>query len=306
MTPQEEQERYRYLQLKAKASSGGGQPQTPSIGSQISGWSKMPEKMAGATLDVMKDQVSNPIGKGALNLLSKTLPPTYSRLNLGLMGALEGGQALSKLPQIKNAGSELAGQLESAAGSPKGTLKHGFESAKNFFGAGKKSAGPAYESARPLSVHPELQDVFETKQMLEKSMELARRGELSPYEAFNARKSLDKLFGKSGYSEDVLTQMRKTFDSLAKSDSRIARGDATFAQGLKNESLRGILPKNKYGSTSAFKTGIMAAVPGIGTLLSPIVQGAGATGLGALSRMNPATIALLNSLMQQGSQGTSQ
>ncbi len=269
----------------------------PSLMNKISGWSKMPEKMAGATLDVMKEQVPTKFGKAAVNVLSKTMPPTYSRLNLAMMGGLEGLSALSSLAKVRGAGSELAGQLESAAGSPKGTLKQGYESASNFFGAGRKAASPTYESARPFTTHPELENVFENKQMIEKSMELAKRGELSPFEAFNARKAVGKLFGKSGYSDDVLNKMSNTFDEIAKTDPRIAKGDVQFAGGLKNEALRGLLPKNKYGTTSAFKTGIMAGVPGVGWALSPIVQGAGATGLGALTRMNPAIAAIISSLL---------
>lgn len=293
--------------------------QTPSpkqgFGAQVWGALQKPEQMSRQGLQQIAQMI--PEGKVtgdlpmdllrgtpriAANTMAEAAPGFVSRGSLLGMGALGGLKGLSAIPQVRGAASELAGQLESAAGSPKGTLEHGFESAKNMFGPGKKAASPIYESARPWTVHPELQDVFENKQMIEKSMELAKQGKLSPFEAFTARKAVGKLMGKSGYSDDVLTQMRNTFDAIAKTDSKIAQGDVQFATGLKNQSLRGILPKNKYGTTSAFKTGIMAAVPGVGTALSPIVQGAGATGLGALTRMPPEIAALISSLMQQGKQ----
>jgi hypothetical protein len=233
------------------------------------------------------------------NTMAKAAPGFVNRGSLLGMGALGGIKGLSMLPKVRGAAAEFGGQLESAAGSPSGTLAHGFESAKNFFGAGKKAAGPIYESARPFTTHPELKDVFENKQLIEKSLDLAKKGNLSPFEAFNARKAVSSLFGKSAYSEDVLNSLYKTFDDVAKTDSRIQQGDQVFQTGLKNQSLRGILPKNKYGSTSAFKTGVMAAVPGAGWALSPIVQGASATGLGGLTRLPPELAALISSLFSR-------
>lgn len=231
------------------------------------------------------------------NTLAKAAPGFVSRGSLVGMGALGGLKGLAAIPEMRSAASEVGGQLESAAGSPKGTLQQGFDSANNFFGAGKKSAQPLYEAARPFTTHPELADVFENKQMIEKSMELAKKGDLSPFEALNARKGIDKLMGKAGYSEDTLLKMRRVFDEIAKSDSNIEAGDVQYQHGLKNESLRSILPKNKYGSTSAFKTGIMAAVPGVGLALSPAVQGTLATALGAAVRANPEIASLISQLL---------
>lgn len=242
------------------------------------------------------------------NVLSKVAPSFINRASLVGMGALGGIKGLGAIPQVREAVSELGGQLESAAGSPTGTLKQGFQSVKNFFGPGKKAASSIYESARPFTTHPELKDVFENKQLIEKSLELAKRGNLSPFEAFNARKAVSSLFGKSAYSEDVLNNLYKTFDEIAKTDSKIAQGDQVFQSGLKNQALRGFLPKNKYGSTSAFKTGIMAGVPGAALALSPIIQGSAATGLGALTRLPPELASLISALVshQSASPGTAQ
>jgi hypothetical protein len=235
----------------------------------------------------------------AANTLAEAAPGFISRGAIMGSGALAGLKGLSFLPKVRAAAGELAGQFESAAGSPKGTLARGFESAKNFFGPGRKSASPLYESARPFTVHPELQDVFENKQMIEKSMELAKKGQLSPFEAFNARRGIDKLMGKSGYSEDMLHQMRQMFDEIVKTDPKLAAGDVQYAGGMKNEALRGFLPKNKYGTTSAFKTGIMAGVPGAAAVLSPIVQGAVATALGAGVRARPTIAAIIAKLLEK-------
>jgi hypothetical protein len=306
MNPQEEQERYRYLQLKQKMGSPQQDQKKPSLGSQISGWSKMPEKMAGATMDVMKGQIQNPVGKGAMNLLSKTIPPTFSRLNLGLMGGLEGAQALSRVPKVAEMGRGLAGQLESAAGSPKGTLEHGFESMKNFFGKGKSAAGPMYKEAGSVKGGL-LGGMYKPEEIVDTVNAALKEGKpIHPSEALKYRKAIDILSKSGKYVKDELFEMRNTADEVVKQSEKYRMADPIYKRGMLNEALRGVLPKNKYGTTSAFKTAIMAGVPGMGALLSPAVQGAGATALGGLLRMNPAVIALLNSLLSQGSSQTSQ
>jgi hypothetical protein len=253
-----------------------------------------PEFTGNLPRDVIKNYPSF-----SASVLSKVAPGFINRASLVGMGLTSGLQGIAAIPKVQEAASEIGGQLESAAGSPKGTLKQGFESVKNFFGPGRKAASPVYESARPFTEHPELKNILDNKEYIDKARQLAEEGKLAPFEAFKARQGTDSLVGKKSIVQDAVHQLRDVFDPIAKSDSRIAQGDEMFQKGLRNEALRGLLPKNKYGTTSAFKTGIMAAVPGMGWALSPIVQGAGATGLGALVRMNPAIGGVISRLLAE-------
>lgn len=327
-----------------------------STGNQVMGWAKMPEKMLGATLDVAKEQVPTQFGKGAMNVLSKTMPSNLSPLNLGLMGTVEGISA--GLPYLAPAGKAIANQLESASGiasQGEGALTQAFKTPSLLFGKGRQAVSDLYTGAiskvrpqyakklggiveaekeaqearklaaardfitgktpelkmpaAPPSVTGEVEAMREqirAERFVIKAEKLAKKGMLSPEDALEARKAVDVLEGSKTAVPRRIFELRKTFDESWKATAGGAEADKAYQRAIQSEALRNLLPKNKYGTTSTLKTGIMAALPGVGALLSPIVQGAGAAGLGlgvkginALAR-NPALVTLLNSLMRQG------
>jgi hypothetical protein len=239
----------------------------------------------------------------AMKTLSKTVPTSFTPENLATMGAIEGAGAV--LPKLAPFAKGLAGQLESAAGSPKGTLEHGFESAKNIFGPGKSQAGPLYKEAGQVKGGL-LGGMYKPEEIVDTVNAALKKGDpIHPSEALRYRKMIDVLSKSGRYDKDALFDMRRTADEVVKQSQKYAEADPKFKTGMMNEALRGVLPKNKYGTTSAFKTGIMAAVPGAGAALSPIVQGVGATAAGAGTRglqqlaKNPEIMPILLNILKQ-------
>lgn len=272
--------------------------------------SKMMEAMMGADADKlavepnghMARDIAMNIPSIALKTLSKTVPTTYTPASLATMGGMEGASAV--LPKLAPFAKGLAGQLESAAGSPAGTLEHGFSDARNIFGPGKSAAGPAYQAAGKVKGGL-LGGMYKPEEIVDTVNKAMKNGEpIHPSEALKYRKSLDILAKSGRYVKDEIFEMRNNADNIVKQNENYAMGDPAYKKGILNEALRGVLPKNKYGTTSAFKTGIMAAVPGAGAVLSPIVQGAGATAAGVGTRgiqqlaKNPQLIPIILNLLK--------
>jgi hypothetical protein len=283
-----------------------------SFGKKAMGFARIPSEMLGATLDVAKGQIPTRFGKGAMNVLSKTMPPTFTPLGLGSMVGAEAMGPLMKAasPAVRGFGE----QLESLVGSPKGTLARGFQSAKNIFGPGKQAAKPFY--GRAMEAMPKGTSVFEgmykPEQIVDKAREiLSGGGKLEPSEGLTYRKAVDALARSGRYVKDEIFKMRDEADAIAKGSRLIRKGDQIYQAGIRNQALRRPFPLTSTGKTATVKTGMMF-VPGIGQalapLFSPAIQGAAATGLGAGTRLasNPGLVALLNSLISQGLQRRSQ
>lgn len=249
----------------------------------------------------------------AANTLAQAAPSFVNRGSLLGMGVLGGIKGLSAVPQIRQGASGLAGQLESLVGSPEGTLAKGFASAKNFFGPGKKAAQPFYKAAEETM--PKGASVFEgmykPEQIVDKAKEiLSSGGKLEPTEGLTYRKAVDSLAKSGRYVKDEIFNMREEADAIAKGSRLVRKGDQIYQSGIRNQALRRPFPLTSTGKTATVKTGMMF-VPGIGQalapLFSPAIQGATATGLGALTRLPPELAALISSLLSRSqSQSSSQ
>lgn len=186
-------------------------------------------------------------------------------------------------------------QLESASGGMKGSLSEQFKTPSLMFSKGTGAAKPLYQQA--TKDLPYEQTIFKgltkPQDIVDKAVGIIEKsGKLEPQEGFIARKSLDQI--KKKLSSDAFDYYRKTFDNAAKANEDIATADPMHRRGMMAESLRQLLPQNKYGGTSAFKTTIGAmGGPFAAPVLSPAVQGAMAGGMGMAARTPPKAIAAL-------------
>lgn len=284
-----------------------------------------PEQMSRQGLGMIANMVpgveptGNKLHDIALNIpkvgaesVAEFAPSMVSRPSLLSMGALGALKGVSAIPGIGNAASEVGGQLESLVGSPKGTLAKGYENASNFFGPGKKAAQKFYQAAeaRFPSGASIFQGMYKPEEIVDKARQvLSSGGKLEPMEGLAYRKAVDNLAKTGRYVKDEIFNMRDEADAIAKGDRLVRKGDELYKSGIQNQALRRPLPLTQTGKTATVKSGAMAGamlIPGLGKILaalySPLVHGATATGLGALTRMNPTTMAALNSLVQQGLQ----
>lgn len=211
-------------------------------------------------------------------------------------------------------------QLESASGGMKGSLSEQFKTPSLMFSKGTGAARPLYQQA--MKEIPYEQTIFkgltDHKAIVDKAVQtIEEGGKLEPQEGLIARKSLDKV--KKKMSDEAFNYYRTTLDKIAKSNKNIGVADPMHRRGMMAESLRQLMPQNKYGGASAFKMGIIPALTAIGgslggpagagvmgglgsATLSPAVQGLLAGGAGAISKTDPRLItAILQYLRSRGS-----
>lgn len=279
------------------------------------------EPTAGAILDTVASQVPGrePTGnkfldvvgnipKVAAETLAQTIPPSYSRLNLGLTA---GSAALEGVaPALKVVREGVGNQADSITGAAKGAMNGAWEDPTLIFSKGKKAAGPFYEAAKAEMPGTSMfEGMTDAKNVVETAQNyLAKGGVLEPAEALTYRKALDVLGRSPRVMKDALIPMRQTADAMAKASPNIAKADPIFQRGLQAESLRNLMPQNKYGGASAFKMAIITALEKMGGLgrlagaaVSPAVSGSVATVGGVASRaaQNPALIDLLTEYLNR-------
>lgn len=232
------------------------------------------------------------------------------------------------------------GQLESSSGSMPGSLEAAYKDPSLIFGKGREAAKPLYEAAQDelkntnvwkgqatngvLEMEQGGQNVFkampENIRIVRRARQMIDAGKkLEPAEALTARKAVDAVKHSKAYSPDFLFKLRSELDAAAKESPNIAKADPLYRRGMTSESLRNVMPQNKYGGASAFKMGIVPALSGLGgfvaghpgaaagaavggAALSPVVQGAGATAMGIGSRTDPRIISALLQLMRSRQQ----
>lgn len=130
------------------------------------------------------------------------------------------------------------------------------------------------------------------KRIVDNALHLAGRGELSPKLANVARKSLDSLYGSKSVSEDFIMNAKDILTAVEAQSGNITKAKEVRRTAEFVDDLRNFFPKTKTGGTGQFRT--MAALAGtyispalgaaMATLFSPIVQGAGAAGVGLAAR----------------------
>lgn len=270
---------------------------------------QVPSQMSRRGLDYLAGAVPKPeptgnlpldLARGAPRIAAETVaegaPKFIDRMALLMGGA---GKVLDAArPLGSMAGRAIAGEAESLTGSVPGSLRGAWNDATLMFGKGKAAAGPSYELAKTQA--PAYANLFEgmykAPEIIDKAKEyIAKGGVLEPTEALIYRKAIDAVAGSRNIVKDVLYPMRDTADAMAKESPAISEGDRLFQRALQSESLRRLVPQNKYGGSSAFKMALMAFLhkaggPLAAGLLSPALHGLAATGGGLAAKIfaNPA------------------
>lgn len=332
MTPQEEQEHYLYLKLKQKQMAGavqapqaqpdmsGSFPEVRNIATSDTSipqklWAglQVPGQMAQRGLSQMSEELKpqpeitgNLVRDVAANypsvsadILSKVAPAFVSRASI--VGGAAGKALGSVAPLIKSLARGAGAQAESLTGAAKGSLEAAYEDPSLMFTGSKAAAKPLYAAAKEANPVSVFKGMYKPEQIIDTAKEtLANGGTLNPSDALVYRKAVDVLSRSGRYVKDALFDMRGEADTLAKQSEDIAAADPLHQRGVYAESLRNLLPQNKYGGTSAFKAGIITALHNmggvgkmVGTLMSPAAAGLAASATGAAAKagaLNPANL----------------
>lgn len=242
--------------------------------------------------DLTPSSAAAQIGSGALaegvtTLLAPLAKTVLSPLGRGIANTLERTSGLTyKTPGVLREAFADSG-LQSAPGIAE--VRPAYKAAKAAAGSIDGLVGS--ESSPILTPHMDI---------INKSLELAKEGKLSPAAAQTARMSLDAV--KDSFPDEAVKNMRSFFDKTVKSSEGLAAADKAFSRAIKADALREAFPVNKGGGTSIMKlvTGVgatkflgPAGIAADAALLSPAVQGAMATGAGIASRNLPAPLLTL-------------
>lgn len=265
---------------------------------------KLPEKLSRQGYQQLQDLIPSDVqtptnipgfgmanAKQAIGVVKEIAPPFISPASIA-MGV--GAPALKMMaPLARGAGGLVAKGAEALSGlehKTPGILTDAAKSGKVLFGKGSQAAEPFYNAAGKVLPHEGriFNDVIEPKELVVKAMQFVKEGgKLEPYEAFTIRKAASGLLSKGKLVKDNVLPFIKKLDAIAKSDPNISAGDIAHASGIKSEAIRSLLPLNKTGGASTFKTMVGAALKGAATLgaMSPLVQGTIATGIGGTARL---------------------
>jgi hypothetical protein len=257
--------------------------------------------------------VVNAAPRIAAETMAQAAPQFVSRG--AIVGSALGKAAQSVMPMVSRLASGVAGQAESLTGAAPGSLAAAYKDPSLMFSQGKGAAGPIYEAAK--SAASPMANLFKgmpkNADIVDKTIDyISKGGTLEPTEALTARKAIDAMLPSRTYSKDVLLGLRGEVDKMAKASPTLSAADAAYQRGIQAQSLRNLFPQNKYGGTSAFKTGIIAALSNLGAsgkvasmMMSPAVAGTMATAAGAAAPLasgvaeNPATTAAIAQLLKQ-------
>lgn len=259
----------------------------------------VPERMSRKGLNQMASFVPKPeptgnqfmdIAKGtpriAADTMAEAAPGFVSPLALLTEGAMPVLRGAGKVAEVVGPG--IGRQLESLSGMKPGLLGKAFKDPSLIFAKIPEEARAAYRAAQPvLRQSKMITETANPMALAQKALKAAEAGTLLPEEAMEGRKVIDQLWGTKRVTKAWADAARARLDKVAKSSESIAQADRGFARGMDAAGLRQILPQNKYGGTSAFKTAIMAGANAMGTpgkiamaAMSPVAMGAGATALG--------------------------
>lgn len=252
---------------------------------KIAGMVPTPEPTGNLPLDIAKGTP-----KIAVDTIAEAAPSFVSRGSLVASGAL--GAAKASSPLIKALGGKAAQAAESISGleyKTPGVLQEAAKDASLIFGKGKEAAKPLYSAAESGGkAKGTFEGMYKPDQIVDKTLAIFKEGGdkfLTPTEAHQARKAVDRLMQSGQYVKDELIVLREKLDKIAKMSEGIKEADRVYSRGRMSDALRLFLPVNKSGGTSIAKS-VLASIKGVGTLglTSPVVQGTTATALGAMAR----------------------
>lgn len=225
------------------------------------------------------------------NAFAKSAPGFISPGALLTAGAMPVAKGIGAVAE--SLGPGIAGQLESLSGMKPGLLGKAFRDPSLIFSKIPKEAREAYQASSQFAqkTSPEVAQTARPLQLVQKLLSKAKSGMIGQDEALAGRKAIDQLWESRTITEDFKNMARRTFDSIVKTSPELKEADTSFSRGKQAAGLRELLPQNKYGGTSAFKTAIMAGMNAMGpagklgmAAMSPAVMGTGATALGAASK----------------------
>jgi hypothetical protein len=226
----------------------------------------------------------------AANTLAETAPGFVSRGAMLTAAAAPVAKGIGAAAETVGPG--IAKQLESLSGMKPGLLGKAFRDPTLIFSSIPKEAREAYQASSDLAKSsPEVSATARPLPLVMKLLGKAKGGMITPDEALSGRKAIDQLWESRSVTEDFKNMARETFDAIVKQQPELKEADIGFSRGKQAAGLRQLLPQNKYGGTSAFKTAIMAGLNAMGPAgkvamagLSPAAMGTGATALGAASK----------------------
>lgn len=222
-------------------------------------------------------------GMQALTDVAPTFISAPSLLTGGVLGGVKLAGKLATSPLGRAVGGKVADVAEGISGleyKTPGVLKEAAKDASLFTGPGTDDISPLYkklvESGR---IRPSFARSTDAKSLVDEALAAVDDGSLTPEEGLIARQTLDGI--KRSIPKYAFSQMRETFDTIAKKAT--AGMDAAFRKSVMSDALRTPFPVNKGGGSSIMK-GALGAVSKTLPFMSPMVQGATATGIGAISR----------------------
>ncbi len=241
---------------------------------------------------------STPIGQQAQQFGSmiKQLPenvihpyehPVKAAMDAATMGSM-GANAYSKVrPLLAPIGKSIADVAEKGSGltyKTPGVLADTFQMPSKLFAPGVEKAREIYGETE-TGVRPGLSGEKTHQDFVDKALDMAKSGDITPTEALEARKSLDRI--RKTVPGSYYRAARETLDGIAKKDFAIA--DKVYGQGVKSDNMRNLFPLNKGGTPSLLKMGVGTMAKGAIPLLSPLVQSSLASGAGALDKLATTT-----------------
>lgn len=226
---------------------------------------------------------------------AKVVPPFVSRGSILTAGALKGLQYAAPVGEMIAKGAEGVSGLEYKT---PGVLTNAFNKSSLLFGKGKAAAGEIYDAVlNRANLRPAIAEELDPQKLIKIASKALKDGTLNADEALVARQATD--LAKKGTVAGNFLAKRAGFDAVAK--PLTAEADAAYQSGRLSDALRQPLAVNKGGGTSIGKMAVAGLVGGAGghvrggekqgalvanLAMSPLAQGAVATGLGMAIR-NP-------------------
>lgn len=231
----------------------------------------------------------------AAETMAETAPAFINRLSL-LMGG--GARALKEVsPLIKYIGTGVARQGDQISGAAPGTMETVAKDASLWWAKTRKEVSPLYEAAKTTPKGANIfNGLYKVDDIINKAKAFQEAGgdlsKIEPDEGLILRKALRAAGRSRNVVPDMLVDMTEEADTAAKSSDLIAKADPLHKRAIMGESLRNIVPQNKYGGASSFKLALMTALAHAGrfgkvagALMSPMGIGVAATGTGMASRV---------------------
>lgn len=204
---------------------------------------------------------------------------------MGLKGA---GMAAGKvLPKV-------APMFEAGSGLQKGTLVAAFKDPKMIadFG-GKLKASQLYNEIKAGATVPNRLKT-NAKVVSDAMNAMADGKKLTAPDAFKARKAVNALMKSKQYPMDDLMKTKEGLEAMVLNS--VHKADQMYIRAMRGENMRHLSRLNKNGTSGPISAAIMAKMPFLAPLMSPAVQGAGASLAGAASQI-PATAPLKAGMM---------